>query len=262
LLRDCAIQNGLDKLLYGVDEGRILADFEGKELCSRVVGHGYQGAADARQFKDMVENDITWFTTWCLNTEMIWGGIDTVGTNLSKLGFRMADDKYLSIMKSGAPVNENDEVDGIGGYNSATQTAHFMFYNFNGSMDALDSETIRFTVNNIAPASGNKVVVKKWLLDDNHGNWWPTWWKDQQKKGFGDENYNGRWSRLSVEVPQSLVNQEDRDFWYSKEAEYMKLAEMRCTLTEFEVSNGSITLESDLEHHGVVFYEISDVRCN
>ena len=73
ILRDKAISVGLENLKYGVDEGRILAGDDGKELTYRVIAHSYQGAYDARQFKTMVDSDIDWFASWPFTTEGLWG---------------------------------------------------------------------------------------------------------------------------------------------------------------------------------------------
>jgi hypothetical protein len=257
-IRDKAIQNGFTNLKFGVDEGRILAGPDGKDLGSRIVAHSYQGVADAKQYKDMIENNINWFTTWGLNSEDVWGAANSVSTNISILGYKMVGDNYISSATTGTPLNTNDQVEGIGGYNNSTNTAHFMVYNFNSDMNETNTEPITIILNNVAPVNGSNVTIKQWFVDDTHGNWWPTWWKDQTNRGLTDSSYS--WSKYSVTIPSVLINQSDRDYWYSRVNTYHDLAALSFTSNDVTINNNKITLTSTLTHHGVVFYEITNVK--
>jgi len=257
LLRSRAIENGLLNLKFGIDEGRILQGPDGKDLNSRVVGHSFQAAADARLFKQMHDSHIDWFSMWGMNTEGIWGGIDSVSTHIASLANRMDGDKQINAQLSGSPNGSGNEIGGIGGYNNIDQKLHLMLYNYNAGMNATTGESPVITVQNIAPAEGSTVTVKQWIVDDEHANFWPAWWSDQSARGLNNSSYNW-WSKYSVEVPKSLINQTDIDYWYSREEAYKNLAGLTSTTSEVAVNGGTLTLHPSLGHHGVVFYEITN----
>lgn len=260
LLRSRALADGLTNLKFGIDEGRILQGPDGKDLFSRVVGHSFQAAADARLFKQLQDWNIDWFSMWGMNTEGVWGGADSVSAHIANLSYKMVGDKQINPVLTGSSAGAGNEVGGIGGYNGAENKLHLMVYNYNADMNATAGETPAVTIRNVAPASGDTVTVKQWLVDDKHGNFWPAWWADQATRGLTDSSYN-MWSKFSVEVPTTLVNQADRDYWYSKESGYEQLAELKpVTRTVSVGANHTLTLYPEVGHHGVVFYEITNAK--
>ncbi|MFC5404131.1 GH39 family glycosyl hydrolase [Cohnella soli] len=259
LLRSRALQNGLTGLKFGIDEGRILQGPDGKDLLSRVVGHSFQAAADARLFKQLQDWNVDWFSMWGMNTEGVWGGADSVSAHIANLSYKMVGGKQLNPVLSGSPAGTGNEVGGVGGFKAEEDKLHLMVYNYNADMNAEAGETPAITIKNIAPASGNTVTVKQWTVDDTHGNFWPAWWSDQASRGLQDGSYNV-WSKYSVEVPSSLKNEADREYWYSKEEGYKKRAELASTTRSVAVKGGSLTLYPDMGHHGVVFFEITNAK--
>lgn len=257
-LRNRAVANGLTNLKYGIDEGRINSGADSKALYSRIVAHSFQASSDAKQFQSMLDWNIDWFSSWGLSTEGLWGGVPAVSTHIANLGYRMVADKRLDGELSGATNDPTNEVGGIGGYNEATGTVHVMAYNHNNDMNRVTGETPAITIRNIEPISGNTVTVKKWIVDDTHGNFWPTWWSDKANRGLTDASYS--WSKYTMEVPKSLKQQGDRDYWYSREAAYKSLAELAPVTTTATVTGNMLTLTPTLAHHGVVFYEITNAR--
>ncbi|MCU6708805.1 discoidin domain-containing protein [Paenibacillus sp. J5C_2022] len=257
-LRNRAVANGLTNLKYGIDEGRINSGTDSKALYSRIVGHTFQASSDAKQFRTMLDWNIDWFSSWGLSTEGLWGGVPAVSTHIADLGYRMVGDKRLDRTLSGAASDPSNEVDGIAGYDEATGTVHVMAYNHNNDMNSVTGETPAITIRNIEPVSGTAVTVKKWVVDDAHGNFWPTWWSDKANRGLTDASYS--WSKYTMEVPRSLKQQADRDYWYSREGAYQSLAELTPVTTTATVTGNMLTLTPTLEHHGVVFYEITNAR--
>ncbi|MBB6670108.1 discoidin domain-containing protein [Cohnella nanjingensis] len=253
-LRKRAVADGLANLKYGIDEGRINSGPDAKPLYSRIVASSFQSSSDAKQFKTMLDWDIDWFSAWGLSTEGIWGGVPAVSTHIANLGYRMVGDKRVEGEFSGATVDSSNEVNGIGGYNEAAKTVHLMVYNHNNDMNRTTGETPAVTINNIVPVSGNTVTVKKWIVDDSHGNFWPAWWSDKANRGIPDSAYS--WSKYTMEVPRSLKNAADQNYWYSREAAYKTLATLTPVTTTETIVGNRLTLAPELDHHGVVFYEI------
>jgi hypothetical protein len=259
-LRDRAVANGLINLQYGIDEGRLLRGpkEDSRDLWSRVIGHSYQGAADARTFKTMLDIDADWFSAWGLTTSQLWGGVVTVATHVANLGYRLVDSFRLNGSSTGKPKDATNQIDAIGGVDPTTGTARFMIYNYNPSLHAASIETPAVVIKNLISEKGKKVSVKQWIVDDTHGNYWPTWWKDLQAQGLDKNNFS--WSMYSVDVPANLLKQPDKDFWHLKEPSYKKLAELHPTTVEMPVRNNTITLQPTLTHHAVVFYEITGLK--
>ena len=254
-LKQWAKAAGLEGLRFGVDEGRILTGADGKELSARVVAMSYQAAADARMFRTMIDNDIDWFANWDGATNMWGDGVEPVSTHVALLGGGMAGDRYIKPGVCGIPMHWRSQVNGIGGYDAAANTARFMVYNFHPDPDTKTTEPVRVTIENIGRISGSKVLVKEYVIDDGHANFWPLWWRDQAGRGLTDADYD--WSKYSNHPLNVLLNPADRQFFQDNRARYEQAAELKCTETEVPVKDGKIIFTPTLQHHGVVFYEIS-----
>ncbi|MCL2298994.1 MAG: hypothetical protein FWC27_02460 [Firmicutes bacterium] len=254
-LKKWAKAAGLTGLRFGVDEGRILAGADGKDLRARVVAMSYQGAADARMFQTMVDHDIDWFANWDGATNLWDGGAEPVSTHVAYLGGSMKNDRYIKPMAWGIPMHWRSRVNGVGGYDSAANTARFMVYNFHPDPDAQTAEPLRVTLKNLGRISDTMVTVREYVVDDGHANFWPLWWADQAARGLTDADYD--WSKYSNHPLEVLLKAEDRQFFRDNLERYAQAAELKYTETRVPVEGGRITLAPTLQHHGVVFYEIS-----
>lgn len=258
-LRGRAIENGLMNLTIGIDEGRILTGFDGKELAPRAVGHTFQASADARLFRNLNDWNIDYFALWSLTTDGIWTGVDTISTHIANLSYRMVGNQQITPVVTGTPNDSDNEIDGIGGYDEADNKINLMVYNYNSDVFATTEESPIIEINNLAAVEGDTVTIKQWYIDDNNANFWPTWWADQEAQGIY-ANANQHWSQDSAEVMFTLTRQEDKNYWYSREETYKELAELKHTTSTATVSNGKLVLSPELDHHAVVFYEISNAR--
>jgi len=253
LLKKWAKDAGLEGLRYGVDEGRVMNGPDDKPLLARIVGMSWQGSVDARHFKSMIENDIDWFATWDGALDLWNDGAEPVSTHIAFLGYQMENDRYIKSKTAGRPVCLTDQIDGIGGYDSDTNTARFMIYNYNRSPEAGSAEPVQLTINNVGRINSSKVTVREYLIDDDHANFWPLWWEDQQKRGLTGDDF-GIWSRYGNQP--TLVKPEDAQFFQANKTRYQEAAELKYTEYEVPVKNGAIQLTPTLQRHGVGFYEI------
>ncbi|MEO6949379.1 MAG: hypothetical protein ABI123_07115 [Ginsengibacter sp.] len=260
LLHERALSNGLKDLKYGIDEGRLWGGppDDNRALLSRIVALGFQGASDARMFKTMTDMNADWFSTWGLTTEGGWGGVPSVGTHIASLGYKMAGENRASLIVSGKAKDSTNEVNGICSVNTDSNVIHLMVYNYNKNMNSISGETPTIVINNISQTPGAKVSIKQWTIDDTHGNFWPTWWSDQQARGLSNKSFN--WSKYSLDVPANLVNKSDRDYWYSRESVYKSLATMNPVTFTQKIIDNKLVLTPMLSHHGVVFFEIRNVK--
>ena len=257
-LRNKAVAKGLTNLKYGIDEGRILKGPDDRELLSRVVAHSFQGASDAKLFNTMNKLDADWFSAWGLCTEGFFGGVTSAGTHIANLSYKMVGEQQLKQSKSYIAHDRTNDVDGMGTYNSNENKVHVMVYSYNSDLLATTKENPTVKIKNIQPVTGSEVLVKQWIVDDFHRNYWPTWFSDMKTRGIID-NFTGSWSYYSVEAPTVLTNQGDRDFWYSNEAKYKELAKLKVITSTQIIENNTLVLSAELDHHGVVFYEIDNV---
>ena len=264
-LRDYANAIGLEGLKYGVDEGRLIAGWDNWDLLTRDVAHCSQGAADAKMFKVMVDNDVDWFAQWDGGQSTEWfGGARNVAGHIRNLVYKMTGDRVAGTSKTGKPakggsyIDGGDEVDGLVSYDSATHTVHVLAYNSNIEKNAAAAETTTVKLNNIVPVSGNTATVKKWIVDEAHANWWSTWWQDQAKRGLSSYAYF--WSRFSSQLPANLLQQADKDYWNSRLSVYQSLGKLSYTTQELPIKGNTLTLVNNTAHHGVVFYEITNLR--
>ncbi|MEI7899663.1 MAG: fibronectin type III domain-containing protein [bacterium] len=257
-MRNRALLYGLTNLTYGVDEGRIMQGADWKPLTDRTVNLSWQGSYDTALFKRMVDSDVDWFATWGLTTGGRYGGADNIGTHIANLAFRMAGDKQMTCDVAGVPQPGN-EIHAVGGYAGTSNTIHLLACNHNNDPGSTTGERCSFTLSNVAPADGSTVTVKQWLVDDNHANWWPSWWADQAAAGLSDSSYG--WSKYSQTLPANLTDDAARNLWNSNEVKYIQKAKLVQTDTaEMAVISNTLTLSVSLEHHGVVFYEIANIR--
>lgn len=259
-LRNKAVENGLTNLKYGIDEGRILSGSkeDDRDLNSRSVAHSFQGASDARLFKAMNDIDVDWFSTWGLSTEGFWGGVPSVGTHIANLSYKMVGETQIKCTLEGKPNDLANEVNSIGSYNSSLNKVHIMIYNYNKNMNSTTNESPIISIQNIFPVTGSSVTVKQWIVDDEHGNFWPTWFADMNSRGLEKGAFN--WSSYSIEIPSNMNNQADKEFWYSKETAYKNLAILNMTTERQTIVNNTLTIKPELAHHGVIFYEIENVK--
>ena len=249
---------GLTNLKFGVDEGRLLGAADGKDLTTREVATSYQGAANARQFKQMIDYDIDWFSAWEFSTSLFGNGIDPVGTHIASLGYTMAEDNYITSRITGTASDQSNTVRGIGGFNSDDKSARFMVFNFNNNPNSTTSESVCIEVKNMELLSNKKVNVTTYYIDDDNANYWTEWWKDQTEAGLNDSDYRSNWSKYSISPLSVLQSDRGRKLWNDNFNKYRELSLLKPVTTEMTVKNGMLTLTPELQHHGVVFYEITE----
>jgi hypothetical protein len=260
VLRERALSDGLKHLKYGIDEGRIWGGppDDHRALVSRIVAHSFQGASDARMFKTMTDINADWFSTWGLTTEGVWGGVPSVGAHIASLGYKMAGENRVSLTVSGRAKDSTNEVNGVCSFNPDSNVIHLMIYNYNNNMNAISGESSVIVINNISQIPGATVSIKQWTVDDTHGNFWATWWSDQQARGLSNKSFT--WSKYSLDIPGNLVNKSDRDYWYSRESTYKYLATMDQVMVTRKIIDNKLILTPMLSHHAVVFFEIKNVK--
>jgi len=254
-MRDRANQLGLVNLPIGVDEGGVLNGYDNKAIMHGVTGMTWQGSWYALLFKRLLEQQISWFTPLSLSTQNLVDGIRPSYVNVIDLASRMAGSKRLTVNRGGNPADPNDQVRSVAGYNPLTQTAYVMLFNHNPNGFATTAEPAAFNLSRIKPATGTTVNVRTWVVDDTHGNFWPSW----QRNAAGgcavpDSAY--LYSKYSSEVPINL-RAPWTSCWANHLTNYTSASTMQVvSAIDLPTPGNTLSLSSTLQHHGVTLYEI------
>ena len=260
-LRETAENAGLKNLIFGIDEGRILCGNEsgatGSELLNRTCGYTYQAAYDARLYKQMFENGINYFSAWGYLSNGLLEGNPTVSYHVAKNAAKFEGAKLVKTTadKKGRIINA--EVGVVSGYNEETETLHIMAYNFKNKVDYKSSADAKLTVK-LPQLDGKQVKITSYVINDDC-NYFDEWVTDRETYGIGNDCFAWSPDDPTIDNPTTLADPEARDIYfnelYDKYTECSKLVPTEQTMT---VSNGELVIETNLDPHAVVFYEITE----
>jgi xylan 1,4-beta-xylosidase len=256
-MRDRANQLGLVNLPIGVDEGGILNGPDNGELAHSVTGMTWQGSWIALLFKRLLDLNGAWFAPLSLSTKNLIGGIRPSYVNVIDLASRLAGSNRLTSVKTGNPANPTDQLQSVAGYNPVTKTAYVFLLNHNPSSTDGTAEPAGLNLSRITPATGTTVNVKKWVVDDTHGNFWPSWvWNSTVGCRVPDNGYLK--SKYSSEVPLNLT-QAWKFCWKNYQSVYKNASIMQVVSTaDMATPGNALSLSTTLESHGVTLYEIGN----
>ncbi|MFD3308628.1 hypothetical protein [Streptomyces sp. NPDC058656] len=261
-LKDRATAVGLHGIRFAVDEGRILRGSDDRELLPRSVAWSYQSALDASRYATMVNDDVSWFARWDVNTEGYFGTgteVDPVETNLAKLTSRLGGSRVLATTTAGLPASEENQVGAVAGYDDKSDTLNVLVYNRSDDTSATTSERVTLDIANVTAAKHRPLSARQWRIDDEHANFWPTWNADMTARGMTSDSFDAPWSRDSWTVPR-LVNEADRNYWYSRVPAYQKLAALKAEPAGARISGSKLVISANLPPQGVALYQITGVR--
>jgi hypothetical protein len=255
-MRDRANQLGLVNLPIGVDEGGVLNGYDNKALMHYATGMTWQGSWYALLFKRLLEQNISWFSPLSLSTQNLVDGIRPSYVNVIDLASRFAGSNRLTVVRGGNSADAADQVRSVAGYNPLTKTAYVMLFNHNPNGFATTAEPAALNLTRIKPAAGTTVNIKRWIVDDTHGNFWPMWQRDAAGCRVPDNGYV--YSKYSAEVPLNLTPQWS-PCWANHQSAYQSASTMRVVSTaDLPTPGNALSLASTLDHHGVTLYEIGN----
>ena len=260
-LRETAESYGLTDLIYGIDEGRILcgttSGTTSDELLTRTCGYTYQGAYDARLTAQMFKNDIDYFSAWSYLSGGFMSGNPTVSYHVAKNAAKFKGAKLTDTEKTESGIIIGGEIDAVSAFNEETNTLHIMAYNFKNDLDYKHDVKLSFDIN--APQfNGKNVKITAYTIDDDC-NYFDEWVEDRKTYNIGDDCFS--WSPDDPEIDSTitLTDEKAREIYYSelydKYTECSKLVPVEETVL---AEDGKITLNTTLDPHAVVFYEITE----
>ena len=259
-LRETAESYGLNNLIFGIDEGRILCgNSSGKDsdqLLSRTCGYTYQAGYDARMYKTMFENDINYFSSWDYLSNGLFEGNPTVSYHVASNAAKFGGAKLVSTEKTKRGYVPFAEVDAVSAFDEGDNTLRIMAYNFKNKVNYTAPANINFTVK-VPQFEGQNVKITAYVIDDDC-NYFDEWQEDRVKYGIGDDCFGWSPDDPTIESTVTLSDPEAREIYYSElHDKYYECSKLVPTETTATVVNGEISLDITLDPHAVVFYEIT-----
>jgi len=261
VLRDKAESVGLNNLTYGVDEGRILSGTPGaaaSDLNLRICGYTYQAGYDARLIKQMIDNNIDYFTSWGYTTNGHWGGLATVSFHVANCFYDMAASRRLTVKKCIANLL-GAEIEAVAGFDTQTNKLHIMAYNFKNKTDYKYSADLKFNIK-VPQFKGKTVKITKYVIDDSC-NFFDEWQADRKTYGITDSCFTWSPDDPALDTPTTLTAQWARDLYFKElRPKYKECSKLVPSTETVMVKNGSLTLKATAAPNAVVFYEIEPVN--
>ena len=260
-LRKCADEAGLENLIFGIDEGRILygntRGASDDQLLSRTVGHTYQAAYDARLYAQMFNNDINYFSSWGFLSNGLLDGNPTVAYHVASNAAKFGGANIIKTEKTSDGYIRKAEVDAVSAYDAESNTLRIMAYNFKNDVEYNKSADLEFTVN--APQfTSDKVKITAYVVDDDC-NYFDEWVEDREIYGIGDDCFGWSPDDPQIDNITTLNNPEAREIYNSElKAKYYECSKLEPVTFEAEVVDGEINLAITLDPNAVVFYEITE----
>ncbi|MBQ7122261.1 MAG: hypothetical protein IJO03_08390 [Clostridia bacterium] len=258
-LRSTAKKYGLNDLIFGIDEGRILCGNTSgaidDQLLSRTCGYTYQAGYDARMYKTMFENDINYFSSWYYLSNGLLDGNPTVSYHVARNAAKFGGAKLAETKKTRFGLVPFAEVDAVSAFNENTNTLHIMAYNFKNKVDYTAPADLSFTVKT-PQFNGQKVKITAYVIDDDC-NYFDEWQEDRVKYGIGDDCFAWSPDDPIIDNPTTLSDPDAREIYFNElRDKYYECSKLVPTEQTATVENGEIKLDITLDPHAVVFYEI------
>lgn len=260
-LRKCADEAGLENLIFGIDEGRILwgnsRGADDDQLLSRTVGYTWQAAYDARLYAQMFNNDINYFSSWGFLSGGLLDGNPTVAYHVASNAAKFDGANLIKTEKVTDGYILKAEVDAVSAYDAESNTLRIMAYNFKNDVDYKKSADLDFTVS--APQfSGDKVKVTAYVVDDDC-NYFDEWVEDRETYGIGNDRFGWSPDDPQIDNETTLKDPEARAFYQAELREkYYECSKLEPETFEAEIVDGAIHLDITLNPSAVVFYEITE----
>ncbi len=259
-LKDTAKEVGLENLIFGIDEGRLLeGSTNGKDdsqLLTRTVGYTYQAAYDARLFKQMFDCGGDYFSTWSFLSNGLSSGYPTVSYHVAKQISAFAGTNRVEVKKTTEGFIYDNEVDAVSAFDEETDTLRVMAYNFKNKIKYKKDVDLAFDIN-IPQFNGKEVKITKYVIDDSC-NYFDEWVEDRKTYGIGDDCFSWSPDDPQIESPTTLSDPNAREIYFNNLRDKYEQCSTLTPVTEYAtVENGKLNLSSNLDPNGVVFYEIT-----
>ena len=258
-LKNTAEKYGLNNLIYGIDEGRLLCGVtrgaDTDELLNRTTGYTWQAAYDARLFTQAITSGADYFSSWNFLTNGILDGYPIISCHVAENIAKFEGCKILSAdtkeLKTGLKV----EIGNLCAVDEETGTIRALVYNFKNKLDYKGKADISLMI----PAEDGKTYkVTQYLVNDDC-NFFDEWQEDRRTYGIGDDCFGWSPDDPMLDNSVTLTDPEAREIYTTKlRDKYEENSVLIPTEAEVTAAEGVITLDVILEAGNVVFYEITE----
>ncbi|MCQ2143314.1 MAG: hypothetical protein MJY56_04520 [Bacteroidales bacterium] len=218
-LKSTAEKYGLNNLVYGVDEGRILGATKGSaksDLYSRIVGFTYMAAYDARLYLQMLEAGGSYLSSWYYLSDSLLEGNPSMSFHVANNLHNMAGMNRLPITTSVKKVVPDAEVRGLAGVDPTTGKTMVMVYNFYNSLSYDKEVAVKLEIE--TGLQGKHKLIKSRIDDDC--NWFDEWVEDRKKAGIGNDDCS--WSPDDPCCVPAFANSKARELFEENHDKYRK----------------------------------------
>ena len=260
-LRSTAEKYGLDNLIYGIDEGRILCGTTsgsvGDELLSRTTGYTWQAAYDARLFTQAINAGADYFSSWSYLSANNLDGYPTVSFHVAQQLAKFEGCRILSTDKMQLRAGINIEIGNMCAVDEETGTIRAMVYNFKNKLSYKGKADVTLTI----PAEDGKTyTVTQYLINDDC-NYFDEWQADRKTYGITDDCFSWSPDDPGLDNITTLSDPEARELYNTQlRDKYEQCAQLTPTDVTVTAENGVITLDVMLEAGNVVFFEIAEAK--
>ena len=259
-LRSTAESYGLNDLIYGVDEGRFLVGLEsGKdndELLSRTVGHTYQAAYDARLWKQCLDNNIDYFSSWGFLTGGMVSGYPTISYHVAENVAQFKGSQKVGTSVSVKPTQFGVEMDAVSVYDEATKTLRIMAYNYKNKLEYKENAIFNFNID-LSDYGFKTAKVKTSFIDDNC-NFFDEWQKDREKYNITSEAFGWSPDDPCLDSEITLAGAQAKDIYNTElRDKYIDCAKLNPVNQTMEIENGVLVFNNVIQGNSAVFYEIT-----
>ena len=258
-LKKAAEEYGLDDVIFGIDEGRILVGQNrgavSNELNSRTVGYTWQAAYDARLFKQAIDSGMDYFSSWYFLTNGILNGYPIISYHIANNIYRFAGGRQAEVSNFHMNAGFKIESDCLASWNEEEQTLRVMAYNFKNDLDYKKDMKVNFDIS-VPQLDGKTVTVTKYLVNDDC-NFFDEWQQDRKTYGIGDDCFSWSPDDPCIDSTATLNDPEARELYYNELREKYEGCTVLTPVTETAaVEDGTLTLSETLGAGNVVFFEI------
>ncbi len=260
-IRTVAEENGLTDLIYGIDEGRLLVGLEsGKdndELLSRTVGYTYQAAYDARLWKQCLENNIDYFSSWGFLTGGMVDGYPTISYHVAKNVAKFAGmQKVDTAVLNAKPTQLKVEMDAISVYDEETKTLRVMGYNFKNDLEYKDQAVFNFDID-LSKYDFKNAKIKTRFIDDSC-NFFDEWQKDREKYNITNDAFAWSPDDPCLDSSVTLADSKAQEIYRTElRDKYIDCSRLEAVNTQAEIIDGHLKFNNVIQGNSAVFYEIT-----
>lgn len=261
-LKDCAAEAGLTGLIFGIDEGRIYGGVnsgtDDSQLLSRIVGYTYQAAYDARLYKQLFDIGGDYISSWDYLSGGLFTGNPTVSYHVADNISKFAGMNRVSTKMTKSGLLPCPEIDAVSAFDAETNTLRIMGYNFKNELDYDKKADLNFNVN-VPQLDGKEVEIRVYKIDDSC-NYFDEWTEDRKTYGITDDCFAWSPDCPIIESYTTLSDNNARSIYFNElRDKYAECSRLIPEIRTTTITDGKLTLSSEIAPNGVVFFEIVPV---